>query len=345
MSGGFSRQYVTRLIPIFLLLSTLAGCSVLFGPKPAPEAEQPAAPPEEAASEAEASASATEAASAPAVEQKHEAAEAKRPPPKKPVYRPPQRAREPVAPPAPPPPPPPPLIVTRLLSQEQTRGLLDTKVQRPDGKIIGRAIDMFADASGKPQSMLVNLAGFMGVGDRKVRFPWNAFRFGPAQRRTPITLDIGPNESPAAEESRSRAKDKRAANKASGARELLLPVIDATVERHNGERVGRVIDVLIDGNAQPQAAVLDVGNLISHDRRSIAADWSALHFVTKDDEIELQMDLSDAQIEAAPPYSADQPVRAVTPAPPAPPHTTGQAGPTAPGSSSPGLASAARPQR
>jgi hypothetical protein len=343
MSGGFSRQYVTRRIPVLVLLSTLAGCSALFGPKPAPETEQPAPPPEPA-SEPEAPASAPEVASAPVVEPKHEVTEAKRPPPKKPVYRPTQRPREPVAPPAiQPPPAPPPLITTRLLSQEQTHGLLDTKVQRPDGKIIGRAIDMSTDASGKPTSMLVNLTGFMGVGDRKVRFPWSAFRFGPSPKKTPITLDIGPNEPPVAEESRARAKDARAAGKPGAAREpLTLPVIDATVERRNGDRVGRVIDVLIDGNAQPQAAVLDVGSLIGHDRRSIAADWSALRFVTKDDELELQMDLSDAQIDAAPLYDADKPVRAVSPAPAAAPRA---ATPAAPGGASPGLASAARPQR
>jgi hypothetical protein len=346
MSGGFSRQSVTRCIPVVLLLATLTGCSALFGPKPAPETEQPAPPPPpEPASEAEAPASAPVAASAPAVEPKHETAEAKRPPPRKPIARAPARPREPATPtPAPTQPvAPPPIITTRLLSPEQSHGLLDTRVQRPDGKIIGRAIDMDTDASGKPLSMLVNLSGFMGIGDRKMRFPWSAFRFGPAPRKAPITLDIGPNEPPGAEASRAHAKEAQQAGGKRGAARvpLTLPIIDATVERQNGERVGRVIDVLIDGNAQPQAAVLDVGSLISHDRRSIAADWSALRFVTKDDELELQMDLSDAQIDAAPPYSSDEPVRAVSPAPA---HAAAPAG-AARGGSSSGLASAARTQR
>jgi hypothetical protein len=341
MSGGFSRQYVIRCIAAVILLSALTGCSTLFGPKPVTQAEQPAAPPEPA-SEPEASASAPETASTPVAEpNKPEVAEAKRAPPKKPAYRPPAHAREPAAPPAiPHPSVPPPLITTRVLPPEQMHGLLDTKVQRPDGKIIGRAINMSADMNGKPTSMLVNLAGFMGVGDRKMRFPWSAFHFGPSPKKAPITLDLSPNEPPAAQAARPRAKDARAASKALAAREpLSLPLIDATVERRNGDRVGRVIDVLIDTHAQPQAAVLDVGNLINHGRRSIAADWSALHFiVAKDNNLELHMDLSDAQIEAAPPYDADQAVRAVSPASAASPSAAASG-------STPGLASTARPQR
>lgn len=351
MSGGFLRQHLIRRIPVVILLAALAGCSTLFGPKPAPETEQPVAPPELPASEAPAPASAPEAASAPAVEPQHEATEAKHPAPKKPIVRQPPPKREPAVPappPAPPAPVPPPIITTRLLSQEQTRALLDTKVQRPDGKIIGRAIDVFVDANGKPQSMLVNLSGFLGIGDRKVRFPWSEFRFGAWPKKSPITLDLGPNEPPAAETAKAHAKEapKEAPKEANGkpataSEPLTLAVIDATVARRNGDRVGRIIDILVDGSAQPQAAVLDVGGLIGKER-PIAADWSALHFVTRNNEVELQMELSDAQIKAAPPYSTDAPVRAVSPAP-AVPHV---AAPVAPRSgAASGLASAARTQR
>jgi hypothetical protein len=95
-----------------------------------------------------------------------------------------------------------------------------------------------------------------------------------------------------------------------------LPLIDATVERSNGAKVGRVIDVLIDGNAQPQAVVLDVNGIVSTERRTIAANWSALRFVTRDKELHPQLELSDAQINATPPYASDKPIRAVSPGPP-----------------------------
>ncbi|MGN6652939.1 PRC-barrel domain-containing protein [Trinickia sp.] len=311
MSDGSSRQRLTGRVFLALPLAVLAGCSTWFGPRPPTPAELPelnVMPVEPAPAEPapEPEASAPVAASAP-----REAPEHKRPPPK-PVYRPAPKPQ-----PAPPPQPakpvaPPPLVATRTLAANDIHGLLDARVQRPDGKVIGRAIDMFIDTAGKPREMLVNLAGFMGIGDRKMRFPWSDFRFDPTHRNAPITLSIGPNEAPAA----AAAKPKEnATGKSAGANDAhLLSVIDATAERGNGSRVGRVVDVLIDVHGEPQAAVVDVGSLI-HERRSIAADWSALKFVPKDDALSLQTDLSDIQVNAAPPYTPNQPVRAVAPAP------------------------------
>jgi hypothetical protein len=319
MNGGLSRQCLTGRIFLVLLLSMLAGCSTWFAPPPAPQPEQPApepAPVEEAppAPASEVQASAPAAATSP-----HETLEPKHVAPK-PAYRPAPKPR-PAPPPAQTPPPvPPPLIATRALAVGDTHSLLDASVQRPDGKVIGRAIDMFVDAAGKPREMLVNLAGFMGIGDRKMRFPWTDFKFAAAQKKAPITLAIPPGEPPAAASAKPKDKDK-GSDKASiktpgaGANDAhLFGVIDTTAERGNGARVGRVIDVLIDNRGEPQAAVVDVGSLI-HERRSIAADWSALHFVTKDNALSLQTDLSDAAVDASPPYLPNQPVRAVSPAP------------------------------
>jgi hypothetical protein len=208
-----------------------------------------------------------------------------------------------------------------LIGLEQARGMLDNEVRRPDGKVIGHAVDLLADPNGKPREMVVNLSGFMGVGDRKVNFPWSQFRFLPGAKKAPITLQVPPGVPPAA----AQAKDKPPQPSAAARQPEVAPqtppalaVIDATVQRQNGAKIGRVVDVLVDGNAQPQAAVVDVGNLISTDRRSIAADWSALQFVQKGGAFALQLNLSDAQLHAAPPYAADKPARAVSPVVPAP---------------------------
>jgi hypothetical protein len=125
-----------------------------------------------------------------------------------------------------------------------------------------------------------------------------------------------------------------------------MPLIDATVERSNGAKVGRVIDVLIDGNAQPQAVVLDVNGMVSTERRTIAANWSALRFVTRDKELRPLIDLSDAQINATPPYANDKPIRAVSPAPPpAPAPTPAPAAASAPAASTAIAVSNARAAR
>lgn len=308
MSGGFSRHSVSRCILVWMLLTMLAGCSALFGPKPPPVTEQPALAPEP---EPEPPAAPEQEASAPAAASAPPAAEVRKGLPKPPHRRaPPHRLAPPEMPPPPAPVAPAPLISTRLLSSNDTRGLLDARVQRPDGKVLGRAIDMFVDMNGKPQEMLVNLSGFMGIGDRKVRFPWSAFTFGMNAKKASITLAVRQGQ-PLAEQA---LRKKGAQPAGTAARTELVQLIDATVERSDGARVGRIVDVLVDNHAAPQAAVLDVSRLMQ-DRRNIAADWSALRFVHKDDALQVQTDLTDAQVDAAPNYEADRPVRAVSPAP------------------------------
>ncbi|AOJ73724.1 PRC-barrel domain-containing protein [Burkholderia ubonensis] len=215
--------------------------------------------------------------------------------------------------PTPPPPPPPPLVATRPIERSQIHALLDSEVARRNGKVIGRAVDMVTDPSGKPREMIVNLQGFMGVGDRKVSFPWSVFRFLPGGKRAPIVLDVPPGELPPA--ARPKAVPLSGSSAASPA--TRLPMLDSDVERPNGTKIGRVVDVLIDRDAQPQAVVLDLGGLVNPERRSIAANWAALRFVTRDKTLRPQLDLNDAQIKASPPYAADKPLVAVSP-PPAP---------------------------
>jgi len=317
MSGGFPRPALPAFpaslalrYPILIVLAAaaLSGCSLLRGPQQAPITEAVPVLLVEPASSAL-------VAGPPETVVQTEPAESEAPKKPKHPVAPPRKVEAPpppVAAPAPPPPAPPPLITTRLIDRNEAHGLLDSEVQKPDGKVVGRAIDLVTDATGRPIEMVVNLQGFLGVGDRKVSFPWSAFRFTPSAKTAPITLNITPGQVPPAE----RAKVAAAAGSATATQ---LPLLDATVERPNGTKVGRVVDVLIDANAQPQAVVLDVNGMVSTDRRTIAANWSALHFVTRDKALRPLMDLSDAQIAASPLYASGQPIRAVSPAPPAPP--------------------------
>lgn len=309
MRGGFRRPALRYpILPVLAALAALAlsGCSLLRGPQQAPITE---------ALPVLVGPASTTLVAGPPVTTEPEPAEseapkkAKRPPP------PPRKAEEtpppPVAAPVAPPPVPAPLIVTRLIERGQAHGLLDADVQKSDGKVVGRAVDMVANAAGKPIEMIVNLQGFLGVGDRKVNFPWNLFRFAPGARTPTITLNLAPGQSVPTDRSKTVAADTATATQ--------LPLLDATVERSNGAKVGRVVDVLIDANAQPQAVILDVSGMVSTERRTIAANWSALRFGTRDKQLYPLMDLSDAQIAASPLYASGQPVRAVSPAPPAQP--------------------------
>ena len=220
-------------------------------------------------------------------------------------------APEPIAPP--PPPTPTPLIETRQLSPDQAEELLETEIQKPAGKVIGRVVDVLVDANARPQNIVVNLTGFLGVGDRQIKFPWSVFRFNPATKKPLITLLATPAEVAAANAAKG-TKPGTGGNPA--APPLVAPLSDATIVRRDGSTVGHVVDVLVDGAAQPQALVLDVGASINDDTPNIAANWSALHLVEKDKTLQLQMELSVAQIKASPPYTSGRPILIVSPVAP-----------------------------
>ncbi|MDE1142849.1 PRC-barrel domain-containing protein [Paraburkholderia tropica] len=307
MRGGFARPVVNLpTLSALLVVAVLSGCSLFRSPPP-PEPEAPVA-----ASEPDV-ASEPEAASAPDAASDTETPEAK-PAPRKPRPAPVRRRRPTPPPPAPASapvaPPPQPLVQTKVIERGTFRTLLDSEVQKTDGKVVGRAVDMVAGPGGKPQEVVVNLQGFMGIGDRKASFPWSAVRVNPQPKTPAITLAL----TPAQLQLTDRPKSGGAQPGVGEAGPTRLPLIDATVERANGAKVGRVVDVLLDGGADPLAVVLDVSGTLEK-RHTIAADWSALHFVTKNNALEAQIEMSDQQVDASPPYANDQPVRAVSPNP------------------------------
>ncbi|WP_250490057.1 hypothetical protein [Caballeronia sp. INML2] len=254
-------------------------------------------------------------------------------------------------PPEPPEPPPPPQIIsTRIMQHDQLHGLLDAEVQRPEGKVVGRAVDMYIDGSAKPKLLMVNLAGFLGVGDRKVNFPWTAFRFTPNSKTAPITLVPPPPPAkgkPADPVPKPQPIAEAPAN--------FTQLVDSTVSQKNGARIGRVVDVLVDAQAQPQALVLDLSSSLAGDKRHVAANWGDLHVLSRNKQWQLQMDFNGAQLKAAPTYAPEQPIKIVSPVVPAPapaPATAASAA-SAPASlgtagasgAAPAQASGARPAR
>src|SRR5258705_782562 len=152
MNGGFPYPAFRPLLPAVLaaLTAMLSGCS-LFGPAqqaPAPITEATPTlvnePPPFVASE-------------PEPPEPAEPSQPRKPRPS--VVRPHKpEPPPPVVAPAPPPPPPAPapIITTRVIDRNTVHGLLDSEVQKLDGKVIGRAVDMTADASGTPRQMIVN---------------------------------------------------------------------------------------------------------------------------------------------------------------------------------------------
>lgn len=297
----------TRAICLALASLALSACGMLRTPAPITEAEvEPVETAEAASAPAAASepASAPQAASAPAAAPGGDGAD-NGAPRKQRRETPRPRAAKPATPP--PPPAPPPLFMTRTLPRDEVHMLLDSGIQKRGGKVVGRAIDMVVDANGTPLELIVNLQGFLGVGDRKLAFPWQLFRFTPGGKNQPILLDAQAAPTPAPRP-----------DKLPGATATRLPLIDATVVRSNGTPVGRVVDALIDRTGQPQALVLDLNGLIDQ-RHAIVVNWSPVRFGLRDGALHAFLDLNEAQLKNAPVYENDKPIVAISPPAPTPP--------------------------
>ena len=69
-----------------------------------------------------------------------------------------------------------------------------------------------------------------------------------------------------------------------------------------GEDMGRIVDVIVDRSGQVRAAVIDFGGFLGVGSRKIAVDWSILRFGSGEKSERVVVDLTRAQVKAAPEY-------------------------------------------
>jgi hypothetical protein len=81
-----------------------------------------------------------------------------------------------------------------------------------------------------------------------------------------------------------------------------------------GEDMGMVVDVLVDSDGRPRAAVIDFGGFLGVGSRKIATDWELLQFRPADREQPVRLSLGRAEVQAAPEYKpSGQPAEVVAP--------------------------------
>ena len=88
-----------------------------------------------------------------------------------------------------------------------------------------------------------------------------------------------------------------------------------------GDEVGRIVDVLVDDQGAPRAALIDFGGFMGVGNRRIAVAWRALKFLPAAEKRQIRLDMTADQIKETPDYKpAPRPDSApVTMAVPPPP--------------------------
>jgi hypothetical protein len=86
-------------------------------------------------------------------------------------------------------------------------------------------------------------------------------------------------------------------------------VLGKEVRSSADENMGRIVNVLVDRNAQPRAAVIDFGGFLGIGSRKLAVDWNLLHFgPAGDGRGRVTMDLTADEVRSAPEYKEGKPV-------------------------------------
>jgi hypothetical protein len=80
-------------------------------------------------------------------------------------------------------------------------------------------------------------------------------------------------------------------------------ILGKSVRSSAGEDMGRLVDVLVDRDGQPRAAIIDFGGFLGVGSRKIAVDWSVLKFMRDDKKQNaVTVELTKDQVKAAPEF-------------------------------------------
>ena len=74
------------------------------------------------------------------------------------------------------------------------------------------------------------------------------------------------------------------------------------------ENMGRIVDVLVDGQGVTRAAIIDFGGFLGVGNRKIAVDWRALNFAPAGKPGRITLELTRNQVRVAPEYKQGEPV-------------------------------------
>ena len=86
-------------------------------------------------------------------------------------------------------------------------------------------------------------------------------------------------------------------------------ILGREVRSGANEKMGRIVDVIVDRSGQVRAAIIDFGGFLGVGSRRIAVAWNALRFPPDAKNVErIGLELTRDQLQGAPEYKEDKPV-------------------------------------
>jgi hypothetical protein len=88
--------------------------------------------------------------------------------------------------------------ITKTMAPDIAMPILGRTVYGSAGDTVGRVVDVLVDAAGLPQAAVLDVGGFLGVGNRVIAVHWSTLHFHPEDKDHPITTDMPADEIKAA---------------------------------------------------------------------------------------------------------------------------------------------------
>jgi hypothetical protein len=89
---------------------------------------------------------------------------------------------------------PAPIVVpAEQVAPVELTGMVGHAVVDAGGSELGRIVDLLTDGQGRVRAVVIDVGGFMGLGNRKVAVAWSALRFAAGEKGPVISIVIPPD--------------------------------------------------------------------------------------------------------------------------------------------------------
>ncbi len=84
------------------------------------------------------------------------------------------------------------MVSAEQIAPVELTGLLGHIVVGDKAVELGRIVDLLVDTKGRVRAVVLDVGGFMGVGNRKVAVAWSALRFAAGDNGPVVSTEIQP---------------------------------------------------------------------------------------------------------------------------------------------------------
>jgi sporulation protein YlmC with PRC-barrel domain len=223
--------------------------------------------------------------------------------------------------------------MTRQTTQVDAQKMIGRELLNASDDKIGSIDSVMLGREGKVQAVIVNVGGFLGLGERNVAINWADIRVSQDGKKvtTALTRDqlkALPEYHYADDTRRGTAFDatdargRRNAGDTAAARpaDKNAPVVDASpmlayksqsivgakVVNVHGDTVGEVKELLILANGMVRGALMSVGGFLGIGERDVAVEWSDLTIARDGKDIRVMVKLNNDQLKALPEYAENR---------------------------------------